>query len=796
MNRRPLRRTRLLAAALAASAIFAIATLAGLAPPGAAATLDTRRGGASTGTSQSPAIIIDSITPAVAGPGATVTVSGQFQPGPSTPLQDLVVQLWTSGSQFTERSQLADFAAGSYQPAYGPVASAALPGGINPGQTVHWRESFKVDQVGMHGPGINVYPIAAAVKDLSAGTQVAVERTFLPFWPGKTTGGQPVRIAWVWPLIDQPQRGICPGMLDNSLAASLGGGRLAGLLDVGRDFASRAKLTWAVDPALLDDAGTMTHSYHILTGPDCWQVKTRQASSAARSWLATLHAVTGGPHVFATPYADPDVAALTHRGLDADLGTAFSAGAKIAATYLNRPNTTIAWPPDGIADAGVVDNLVAQDDPVHGGSPGSGIQTVVLDSTMMPPTNPSLYYTPDAVAEVHTGIGKTVRVLLADHDLSTVLAGIPATTIPATTSPATTSPARASPATASPATASPAATSQGTDTATATSQRFLAETAMIAAQAPNLRRTVVVTPPGRWSPGTALASRLLSDTVSAPWLRPAYLDSLAPVPTPQGIPAPGRASLPSNRVGGGLTARYLQRVQDLSANAQLIESIRTRPTGSYRFAIARLESSAWRGSGKPQGLDLLAQADAYIDGQEHMVAIIPSSEVTLGGSRGSVPVSIGNKMPVAIQLRLQATVPATRGLTASVRLTIRPKQAQLVTIGPGQKQTVRLQVHAYSAGVTTIRLRLLTPQGVPFPGSDRTLKVRATAFGTLALVIVVVALVVLVITFVARVLRRGLREGRPGSVVAEGNGTDDDGSAEAPDELADARGRAQPDAGQ
>jgi Family of unknown function (DUF6049) len=766
VNRRPLRRTRLLAAALAASAIFAMATLAGLAPPGAAATLDARRGGASTGTSQSPAIIIDSITPAVAGPGATVTVSGQFQPGPSTPLQDLVVQLWTSGSQFTARSQLADFAAGSYQPAYGPVASAALPGGINPGQTVHWRESFKVDQVGMHGPGINVYPLAAAVKDLSAGTQVAVKRTFLPFWPGKTTGGQPVRIAWVWPLIDQPQRGICPGMLDNSLAASLGAGRLAGLLDVGRDFASGAKLTWAVDPALLDDAGTMTHSYQILTGPDCWQVKTRQASSAARGWLATLHAVTGGPHLFATPYADPDVAALTHQGLDADLGTALSAGAKIAATYLNRPNTTIAWPPDGIADAGVVDNLVAQDDSVHGGSLGSGIQTVVLDSTMMPPTNPSLYYTPDAVAEVHTGIGKTVRVLLADHDLSTVLADIPATA------------------------------SSGTDSVTATSQRFLAETAMIAAQAPNLRRSVVVAPPGRWNPGTALASRLLSDTVSAPWLRPAYLDSLAPVATPQGIPAPDRASLPSNRVGGGLTARYLQRVQDLSANAQLIESIRTRPTGSYRFAIARLESSAWRGGGQPQGLDLLAQADAYVDSQEHMVAIIPSSEVTLGGSRGSVPVSIGNKMPVAIQVRLQATVPATRGLTPSVRLTIGPKQAQLVNIGPGQKQTVRLQVHAYSAGVTTIRLRLLTPQGVPFPGSDRTLKVRATAFGTLALVIVVVALVVLVITFVARVLRRGLREGRPGSVVAEGNGTDDDGSAEAPDELADARGRAQRDAGQ
>ena len=777
MNRRPLWKTRLAVAALAASAMAAIVLLTAVAPSGGAAALDARRASGPTGISQSAAIAIDSIDPAVARPGATVTVSGQFQAGAGTSLQDLVVQLWTSGSTFTARSQLADFAAGSYQPSYGPVTSATLPANISPGQVVHWRESFTVDQVGMRGPGINVYPLAAAVKDLSTGTQVAVERTFLPFWPGKQTGGQPLQIAWVWPLIDQPQRGICPAMLDNGLAASLGGGRLAGLLDVGGDFASDAKLTWAVDPALLDDADTMTHSYQVLTGADCWQVENKEASSAARSWLATLHALTEDHPVFATPYADPDVAALTHQGLDADLGTAFSAGSKIAATFLSRPNTTIAWPPDGIADAGVVDNLLAQDGSVNGGSPGSGIKTVVLDSTMMPPTDPSLYYTPAAVAEVHTGVGKTVRVLLADHDLSTVLAASPAKTSSA-------GPSR------------PATASQAADSVTATSQRFLAETAMIAAQAPNLRRSVVVAPPPRWNPGTALASKLLSDTVSAPWLRPAHLDSLAPVTTPQGVPAPDRASLPSNRVGGSLTAGYLQRVQDLSADAKLIESIQINPTGAYRLVIARLESSAWSGSGQAQGLDLLGQADAYMQSQEHAVAIIPSSEITLGGSRGSVPVSIDNRMPVAIQVRLQATVPATRGLTASARLSIGPKQAQPVSIGPGQKQTVRLQVHAHSAGVTTIHLRLLTPQGVPFPGSDRTLKVRASAFGTLALVIVAVALGVLVITIVARVLRRGLRAGRPGSVVVEGNGTDDDGSAEAPDELADARGRAQPDAGQ
>ena len=43
----------------------------------------------------------------------------------------------------------------------------------------------------------------------------------------------------------------------------------------------------------------------------------------------------------------------------------------------------------------------------------------------------------------------------------------------------------------------------------AVSQRFLAETAMIAAEAPDLGRSIVVAPPQDWSPSAALASQLL-----------------------------------------------------------------------------------------------------------------------------------------------------------------------------------------------------------------------------------------------------------------------------------------------
>jgi Family of unknown function (DUF6049) len=758
------RAARRIAAALAVTAVLAAPALAGWAAPGLAT---SHAPGAHAAPAQAASIGIDSINHSYARPGATMTVSGHFSNGSRALPQGLHVQLWSSASPFGARSQLQEFANGSFQAdGYTQVATVALAAAVKPGRTVTWRASFKVNDVGMHPGGVAVYPLAAAAFDPAAAAQIAAERTFLPFWPGRAAAGQPVRIGWVWPLIDRPHRGICTAMTDNDLVANLASGRLAGLLSAGRAYAATAKLTWAVDPALLDDAGTMTGSYQVLDGSGCSQLRSEPASSAARSWLAGLHAATQSEPVFATPYADPDVAALTHRGLDADLAASFRDGSAVAAKFLAQPDRTIAWPPDGIADANVVDNLLVQDGSIRGGSVHGGIQTLVLDSGMMPPGNPTLYYTPDAVAQVHTGIGVTVRVLLADHALTAMLGTGSATS------------------------ASPA------DGTVATSQRFLAETAMIAAEAPGYGRSVVVAPPRRWDPGATLAAQLLSDTVSAPWLRPARLDSLQPARRPPGVPAADRALLPPNVTGTQLSPQYLRGVRALGNDKRLLESFISHPGPAYRLAIARLESSAWRGSGQARGSQLLGQAGDYVGSQERMVSIIRSSEVTLGGSRGTIPVSIDNRLRATVQLRLEVIVPATRAMPASARLSVGTAPQQLITIGPHLKQTVRLQVHAPSAGVTEIQLRLLTPQGVPIPGSDAKLKVRATAFGTLALVIVAVALGVLVITFVARVLRRGLREGRAGNVVPEDNGTDDDGSAEAPDELADARGRAQPDARQ
>ena len=81
-----------------------------------------------------------------------------------------------------------------------------------------------------------MYAVTAQLQDL-AGDVISSDQTLLPFWPGSRAAGlaSPLKISWLWPLIDQPQQKVCTATLtSNDLAGALGqGGRLSALLDAG-----------------------------------------------------------------------------------------------------------------------------------------------------------------------------------------------------------------------------------------------------------------------------------------------------------------------------------------------------------------------------------------------------------------------------------------------------------------------------------------------------------------------------------------------------------------------------------
>jgi Family of unknown function (DUF6049) len=711
--------------------------LLALAAGMAAAALAAAPAAAASGEPGHPAaavplsIAITSVSPAYATPKGTVTVSGTVTNTTAAAVTGLGVQLWSSSARLANRDAMDAYltAGGVDTPTRSMQALASVPAHT----TERWSLALRVNQVGMTSFG--VYPLAAQLSQFGAPVDAA--RTFLPFWPGTSAARNvnPVSLAWVWPLIDVPHQTACPALLNDSLAASVAsGGRLNQLLAVGGSAAGRrADLTWAIDPALLNDAKVMTARYRVGGTASCSNASPRPASKAVQAWLAGVQSATAHQDFFVTPYADVDVAALAHRGLNTELANAFADGRAEAQAkeMLGQAQRTtadpgdgrgvtgpIAWPAGGIADYGVLESLAA---------PPTQVGTVILSSGTMPPS-PPVAYTPTAVTTTPDGLGSQLNVLLADDGIEQILADPPGG-LPGLT----------------PGTGSPAAE------AFAREQWFLAETAMIAAEAPRVARAVVVAPPRRWDPGTALASALLNETVSTPWLHPASLASLVTTAHPTGqVSRQDPRQLQVSR--DELTASLLRQVQRVEGQIGLLTSILVHPGPRYlSTAVDAVESTAWSDipGGRRTAKQLLHGISAYVAGQQHQVTIVDPLRVTLGGKSGEVPVSIANHLKQAI--RVQLRVGPSPG-----RITI-GKFTSLVTVAAGTQRTIKIPVRAAEAGTSVITLWLTTPGGQPLPGSTARLTVEATHFGTMAIVIIGIALGVFVITAAARAIRRGMR---------------------------------------
>jgi Family of unknown function (DUF6049) len=740
------RRTLSLAAALAWPAAV-IAALLGTPTAAQASPLH----GAQAGT---VSLAIDSMSPQVAAPGATITVTGTVSNGTNQARAGLNVQLYTSPTRFASRDAMDVYATQGGIADLGPVGSPVfIAASLRPGATVAWHASFQVNTVGMAEFG--VYPVTAELAD-QFGYPVASDQTLLPFWPGQQAAGlaRPLNIGWIWPLIDQPHHQACPVLTNNDLAASLGRqGRLANLLAAG-DAHPGANLTWVIDPALLSDVQTMTSRYQVASGSGCTG-PTEPASRTAAAWLSALRTITSSQPTVITPYANVDAAALIQAGLSTDLTSAYTAGDQVADSVLHGSfGRSIALPAGGTADLSLLTQLATTE----------GIRTVVLDSTQMPPKD-SAVFEDDAVTSLPVA-GTTMTVLLADHILTGIL--------------------------------QEGDTSSGVvpqSTQFTVGQRFLAETAMIAAEAPDSDRSIVVAPPEDWSPSAALASELLNETVHAPWLAPTPLGDVTRSPdTARSI---ARQQLPSSNPGPGeLSGGYLGTVSTVGANLDVYQAMLYQAPKDYQQsldqALAATESSAWRGSGMPQGLALAGSLSDYLRSHESKVRIIAADQVSMAGASGTIPVSIQNGLAQAIRVKVYASVVNSPGRTS--QLTV-GRFHDLIVVPPHTTgQLVRLPVSSAPQGSTVIRLSLTSADGTPLPVATKSLTVLSTRYGRAILFLIGAAIAVMILASGYRGVRRWLHAdthvasedaGQPGSV---GVGTSTARHpTEAPDDLADAR---------
>jgi hypothetical protein len=673
------------------------------------------------------------MTPTVPGPNSTITVTGTLANHTGAALPGIAVQAWTSTESFQYPEQMTEYSDGTAAGSSAlPLQQAGeqypVPAAVPNGGTVRWSVSFPAgDYYGQFG----VFPVQVQASAPSV-AYTAAASTFLPFWPGSAAASQPkgLQVAWVWPLVDTPQQGACPQTLATSeLASSVAsGGRLNTLLAAGSAWAQTDDLTWDIDPALLSDVSAMTRPYSTQGNAVCTERFPEQPSKAASSWLSQLRTSTAGAPAFLTPYANVDVAALSHAGLDGNIEGAYQVGDSVAGQILpgtfgkngtgtgNGAVLKAAWPADGQADAGVLTSLAQY----------AGVSTVVLSSGEVSSSSPG----EDALARTVSGVGSSMSLLLANSRITSLLG-----------------------------TASASTTEAGQFALT---QDFLAQTAMIAAET-DTSRSLVVAPPPSWDPSPAEAKALLSITQKAPWLHPTGLSALSKA----AAQLPSVTHVPPKQVSGAeLGDTYIDSLTKLTASTNLFKDLLYQPTtqklDSLTAALAATESSAWRGRGSPGGWLAMGHLNYYLSYEEDKVQLIASKKMLLAGQSGETPVSVQNGLDVPVQVRVTASTPAGSGLQVG------PFNS-LLTVQGGKSGTVTMPVHSATIGTTTLQLQLATQNGLPlnWRGASQPLSVEVTRFGRSLLIIIGGALGILVLTSAYRLRRKRLARARNGGTADE-----------------------------
>jgi hypothetical protein len=708
--------------AIAAALMLGAVTLPAALAPAIAATASPARTAAKTqaaakthsaatteGDGSLVSVAITGMTPQWATPKTTVTVKGTVTNTSKESLTDLFVQLDASNSAVSSASVLTQYLARPYQLAYNPATrQQRISGTLKPGQAAHWTLSFKAKAAGLTTFG--VYPVTAQVNT-GVGTlplTLGHAYTFLPYVPAKHTKyakSIPARkqIAWVWPMIDYPLIGrpgqrVCSGGPVNALAASLApGGRLASLLAAGSQYTAQDQLTWAVDPALLEDIRSLSHCE-----------KAPAVAKTASKWLASFQVGTKTQPMFATPYADVELT-LIGQHHSADVQRAFSIGREVAGQILDRDLdstgngrqiTGAVWPPSGTADSSTLSAVAAKEN----------VQTLLLNNDLIESG-------PGSVFQTENGVGGTARVLLYSGELNSLLG----------------------------------AATKGPGSGFAAAQDYLAETALLAQS--RASGPVIVAPPRRWAPPAGLATDLLARTAQAPWLQPAPLQSLDQRPAskltlPSAIPRAERFSRKVVRQFGVVDGLISQ-----------ISAIQATSQGFYLTSMA-LESSAWHGLTQQMQRAHISPLVTYLHAQQRGVSVRVTSRVILGGLKGIVPVLIDNRLDYSVKVRvalrwrqppgggLKVSAPGGPGATANV--------SGVIMVPAKGQEPVRIRVEAAQTGSTLLSVRLLTPQFAPLPSSEagQSVTVQATQFGNVAMIILAAVLGLFVIASAIRGARR------------------------------------------
>ncbi|SDB97149.1 hypothetical protein GA0111570_11273 [Raineyella antarctica] len=239
---------------------------------------------------------LTSLSPRIATPGQTITLSGRATNTGSTTLTALQAYFWRDQRLLTTRDEL--------DPTAAPVGARYLPtfailgtnGTLAPGESADFTVTMPTSALGVPArDGVTMVGAQVRGSDGSGNTTLGRVRTWLPQDVGSTR--KPIDVTTVVALTSPPSRVGPDRFVDDHLAGELAsGGRLDALLDT----AAETGRTWIVDPALVVAVADMADDGYTLTDGTAG---TGQAD--ARAWLQKFQALrTEG---YRLPYGTTDI---------------------------------------------------------------------------------------------------------------------------------------------------------------------------------------------------------------------------------------------------------------------------------------------------------------------------------------------------------------------------------------------------------------------------------------------------------------------------------------------------------
>jgi hypothetical protein len=551
-----------------------------------------------------------------------------------------------------------------------------------------------------------VYPYALVVRAVSDPSVGSVELGRLQVLvPSFLTKPAPVRVGWVWPLLEAPHRAVDEDVfLDEQLAGSVGpGGRLDRALGTAELVADKARLTLLVDPDLLD-------SLAVMAGPSGYKVRAGTGTvpgtggKLAAGWLARLTLLQAKHDIVLTAYADPDVNAVSRAGLKFSTALEPQVQARIAPTLNGDFSSDLLTWPAGSALTGRALNALV----------GGGASTVLLSDAALPGQNEA-EPRPDALSPLPSAAGKALA-LVTDSAIQATVAR---------------------------------ALRMGTAAAN-DHQTLLAQLAIRAVQQPERSHFVVIAPDRYVNASPVTAAQTILAQHGTGWGQPIALRSALRTVTPvnrgalhTAAESPAAELSPSDMAAlrrvEQQVASMNEALHDNDAAAELL--------GGFNNGIKRAESSAWRRN-RAAGSALTRGLQTRINRLTSAVHLVQPAVGTysLSSSDSPVVVTVSNELPRPVTV--QVSVSPANGVVG-----FRAPPAQRQTIPARSIATIRIPTHVDRLGKFRVVAVLSTPDGRQL-GAGVTLNLRATAIGTVTKAITIVAVSVLVLALLRRLVRR------------------------------------------